>query len=63
MEFGFEINNGLVHGRGQAPVRILSLLLRRLEQADHPLFLELLDLTIQRAPGFASFFRSLHRCL
>src|SRR5947209_569308 len=50
-EFGFEFSDGLAHGRGQAPMRILCLPLRRLEQAQHPLFLKLLDLAIQRAPG------------
>ncbi len=62
-EFSFEISNDLAHGCGQASMRILGLLLRWLEQAHHPLFLELLDLAIQGAPGFARFFRSLRRGL
>ena len=52
-----------MHGRGQTAVRILQLLLHRLEQASHPLLLELRDLAIQRATGFAGFFRPLRRGL
>jgi hypothetical protein len=62
-EFRLEINNGLTHGCGQVPVGILSLLGCWLEQAYHPLFLELLDFAIETASGFARFFGSFRRRL